>query len=225
MAFVANDVIKSIVASTMTPDLKQLGYRKNAFTWQKTVDDVVKVVNVQLSRYNQSHESQFTINLGIYHGRFHQERGMPMPEKGVREYNCDVRVRIGELMGKTDYWWVVAYNKENDKVRDGVRHNVTHHALPWIEGFAGLPRMYDWSAEKQPSLRCLLSLRICSARTMSSNCSETPLRMLTPPLRRASGAGQNSTAWTYDNRLHTELRAARGFLDERPINPPFLTQS
>ena len=147
MAFVANDVIKSIVASTMTPDLKQLGYRKNAFTWQKTVDDVVKVVNVQLSRYNQSHESQFTINLGIYHGRFHQERGMPMPEKGVREYNCDVRVRIGELMGKTDYWWVVAYNKENDKVRDGVRHNVTHHALPWIEGFAGLPRMYDWSAE------------------------------------------------------------------------------
>lgn len=103
MDFVANDVVNSIVAETISPELKSRGYCKTAFTWQKAVDDVIKVVNVQLSRSNQSHESTFTINLGIYHEPFHKERGLPMPTKGIKEYDCDVRTRIGELMGKADY--------------------------------------------------------------------------------------------------------------------------
>ena len=142
--FIAKDVIKAIIAETITPDLKAAGYRKQAFTWRKQVEDVVKIVNVQLSRWNQSHESAFTINLGIYHELFHAERGMSPIGKSVNEPDCDVRERIGRLMGKVDYWWTVAHNKDNHKVKEGVRYNFVNHALPWIEGFGSLPEMYDW---------------------------------------------------------------------------------
>jgi hypothetical protein len=158
--FIAKEEIKSIVASTMSPDLKASGYRKSAFTWHKLVGDVIKIVNVQLSRYNQLHESQFTINLGIYHEQFHKERGLPIPEKNIKEYDCDVRVRIGHLMGKTDHWWVVAYNKDNEKVKDGVRYNFVKHALPWIEGFGGLANMYDWFAENKRHFDAAIAARL-----------------------------------------------------------------
>lgn len=158
--FVAKEEIKSIVAATMSPELKTHGYRKSAFTWHKSVGDVIKVVNVQLSQSNQSHELQFTINLGIYHEQFHKERGMPMPQKNIKEYNCDVRLRIGELMGKTDYWWIVAFNKDNGKVRDGVRYNFVNHALPWINGFGGLANMYDWFAENKRYFDAAIAARL-----------------------------------------------------------------
>ena len=187
MEFVAKDVIKSIVASTMTPELKAHDYRKSAFTWRKSVGDVVKVVNVQLSQFNQLHESQFTINLGIYHEQFHKERGLPQPRRDIKEYDCDVRTRIGRLIGNTDYWWVVAFNKDNDKVRDGVQYNFLNHALPWIEGFGGLSDMYEWFAENRRYFDAAVAARLLgrdNVATLVGNALANANASFSPTVRR-----------------------------------------
>ena len=149
LTFNAKDCIKDIIATSATPQLKTLGYRKSAFTWRKSVGDIVRLVNVQLSRYNRLHESQFTVNLGVYHARFHEARNGRLPKGNLSEHHCDLRVRIGSLMGRNDYWWVIAHNKDNEKVRDGFAYNFAEHAIPWIEQFNDLNDIYQYLFSKR----------------------------------------------------------------------------
>jgi hypothetical protein len=65
------------------------------------------------------------------------------------QYHCDLRVRIGSLMGENDYWWVVAHNKDNEKVRQEFANNFTEHAVPWIERFKDLNDIYHYFLKKR----------------------------------------------------------------------------
>ena len=144
MEFVAKDEIKAIVDHALTLQLKQRGFKKRAFTWHKGIGDISQVVNVQLGRFNDRHESNFTLNVGCYHEQFHIERGLVPVTSTLKEYDCDVRVRIGELMGDRDNWWTVAYNKNNEKVRDGFKYNVDQHVWGWLDDHREFTDFYDF---------------------------------------------------------------------------------
>ena len=144
MEFIAKNEIKSIVDYTLTAQLKQRGFKKRAYTWQKDVGEISQIVNVQLGQYNQIHESTFTLNIGTYHERFHLERGLVPVSTTIKEYDCDVRTRIGQLMDGRDHWWTVAYNKDNIKVRDGFRYNVDKCLWLWLEQHCSLKDFHQF---------------------------------------------------------------------------------
>lgn len=144
----AQSEIKAILDSAVAPLLKERGYRRSGNNWRKKEECITKILNVQLSQFNSADEAKFTINLGAYHEAFHVSRGTVKPANDVKEYDCDIRLRIGRLMGAGDHWWIVAWNKDNAKVRAGVRYNIENVALPWLDAIVGLPSFLQFFQER-----------------------------------------------------------------------------
>lgn len=141
--FEAQKCIDAILKVTLAPLLKVRGYKKTGHTWRKFEDPLTKVANVQLSSGNSVAEARFTVNLGIYHEEFHRHRSTPVAGD-IKEYHCDVRVRIGELMEeRNDHWWTVGRDKDNEKVKADLACDFEKYALPWLETFHGSPEMLD----------------------------------------------------------------------------------
>ena len=56
----------------------------------------------------------------------------------IKEYHCDVRARIGELMEiRRDHWWTVGNNQDNEGVRIALASNFETYAIPWLDSFQG----------------------------------------------------------------------------------------
>jgi hypothetical protein len=168
MEFVARDEIKAIVKYALVPPMKERGYKKNAYTWHKQDAEVVKVLNVQLSQWNTSDEAQFTVNLGVYHAEFHALRGSAPPSKNLKEYECDVRLRIGDLMTGCDHWWCVASNKDNEEVAREFKDSIETRALPWLDGFGGLEDMLRFFVEKSMNFDAAVAAHLLSDARVES---------------------------------------------------------
>jgi len=127
------NIIKAMVASLHQRHLKPLGFRKSGTTWIRPVE-WKHVINVQLSKWNSSEEAQFTVNLGISIEQLHAA-AESLPLKGaLKEYDCDVRARIGQLLPtKQDKWWTVRSDSVPEVLADDVFTNIAQLALPWFE--------------------------------------------------------------------------------------------
>jgi len=138
MAFVAQDAIKLIIADAISPQMKAAKYRKSAFSWRKDAGEVTRVLNVQLSSGNSHTEGKFTINLGVYQEDFHRELHGREAGPNIKEYDCDLRLRIGHLMGVTDQWWMVSPDTNLAALADEVSRLIGTQALPYLERMSNL---------------------------------------------------------------------------------------
>jgi len=144
MTFVAKNILTETIKQSVAPELKRRGYRKRGLTWVWASDSVSKVFNVQGSQFNSASDSSFTVNLGVHHPEFHMERYGFLSPGALSEPDCDIRVRIGALMGRTDYWWQIAWNKDNGKVMAGFIHNINEYAYSWLDALSSLSDMYRY---------------------------------------------------------------------------------
>ena len=119
---------------TIHPDLKRAGFRKRRHTFNRSVEDgVVQVVNFQMGpklppgtepipRLRPDLHGLFTVNLGVaVHEAWQLERQrlegwgpddslLPPQAPGsfpafLNDYDCQIRVRLGELTHERDTWW------------------------------------------------------------------------------------------------------------------------
>lgn len=128
----ASDVIMAAGSIVHQRLLKDLGYRKTRLNWVRS-DEWVQVINIQLSSWNDAGDAQFTVNLGLFIEPLHIASGARPVSKNLKEYECDVRERIGELMPtKTDQWWRVKRESDPDRIANELISNLERHALPWL---------------------------------------------------------------------------------------------
>ncbi|MBB5353468.1 hypothetical protein HNR46_003729 [Haloferula luteola] len=134
------DIIKAMVSGLHQQHLKPLGFRKSGTTWIRP-GEWTQVINVQLSKWNSSTEAQFTVNLGISFEELHAaSEGLPL-KGALKEYDCDVRTRIGQQFpGKQDKWWQVTKTTDPDQLADEVFARIDQFGLPWFD------RLGDYSA-------------------------------------------------------------------------------
>ena len=133
-------IIKAMASALHQRHLKPLSFRKSGNTWIRP-GEWTQVINVQLSKWNSSTEAQFTVNLGISIEELHAaSEGLPL--KGtLKEYDCDVRARIGQLFpSKKDKWWQVTETTDSDQLADDVFARIDQFGLPWFD------RLGDYSA-------------------------------------------------------------------------------
>jgi hypothetical protein len=144
----AQEEIKNIIDLTIKPVLKELDYRKKGNTWNLCDGELIKVVNVQLSSGNSSEKANFTINLGIYNQRFRQESlaSGKMHKNNIKEYDCEIRERIGSVCGKNDTWWTVFADHKNEEVIKDLETKFIDFAVPWLASFKNLEDEYAYFA-------------------------------------------------------------------------------
>jgi hypothetical protein len=142
----AQQEIKTVVNSTLKPILKELGYRKNGNTWNLRDGELTKVVNVQLSSGNSSAEAKFTINLGIYDRNFHKEslNAGRVHEENVKEYNCEIRQRLGTISHGIDFWWTIIAGRTNAPAAEDLKNRFIQDGLPWLDSFKTLEDEYHY---------------------------------------------------------------------------------
>jgi Domain of unknown function (DUF4304) len=129
----AQDIIKAMIASLHQRHLKGLGFKKTSNTWVNSAA-WPQAINVQLSQWNSAEEAKITLNLGISIETLHMAaEGLPL--KGtLKEYECDVRSRIGQLHAdKLDKWWTLTPTTNAEQLADELFSEVVTYGLPWFD--------------------------------------------------------------------------------------------
>lgn len=146
------DVIKVIASSLHQRHLKGLGFGKSGRTWIRSTD-WPQVINIQLSSFNSAEDARFTINVGISIPNLRDAWGSPLVRDHLKEYDCDMRSRIGSLLPENcDKWWDVSSSSDPDHLVHEVFVDISGFVLPWFnrlttydEVAAELNRRKQWA--------------------------------------------------------------------------------
>ena len=117
--------ITNAVVEQLDAFLRPRGFSRKGRTWRRAVGCLRDVIDVQASNDG----SAFTINVGVLDTDIYRRCwGKEAPDAAaLREGNCTVRTRLGELMEDRDIWW--SKQEDTDEVLDAVQK----HALPFLE--------------------------------------------------------------------------------------------
>lgn len=186
------NIIKAMVASLHQRHLKPLGFRKSGTTWIRAMEWKY-VINVQLSRWNSADEAQFTVNLGILIEPLHTA-AESLPLKGaLKEYDCDVRARIGQLLPtKQDMWWTVRPDSDSESLADDVFMNIELHALPWFERLSNFEAVGSEFLSQKIPFKAAIAYRLAgdadSASAAMAQAFDQANSHVLPKLRRIAVA-------------------------------------
>lgn len=149
-----DDMIKKYLTSA----LKEKGFKKHHFVWNKKLDDIVHVVDVQKSRWSSPGEISFTINVGVWiKQNWAICWGDDFP-KVIKEVDCFPRFRIGKLLhGESlDEWWKI--REDNiEQVGSEVKSVIQNKCFPFFEKCHSLNQISEIAGDienwKQPAER------------------------------------------------------------------------
>jgi hypothetical protein len=137
--------IDALLGTGLAPRLKADGLARKGRTWRRRAGDGILVVNIQGSQFNAGEDGRFTMNLGVSLPALHRLMTGREPPVAPTEYQCDVRARIGELIGEGDHWWRLDASTDDSAVGADIAEAWTRHGKPWLEaratlaGAAGFP--------------------------------------------------------------------------------------
>ena len=171
------------IQKIIDPDLKRLGFRKSARTYNRSPEEgLVQVINFQMGPYEpplpyvspvpqwlkSDVYGKFAVNLGIYVDEVSRAEGYPKPGKFVSEFRCRLRIRLGHLINLEgeEFWWRL------DMPADEIAKEVATHLLS--DGIAFLDRfgsrsaiIRDWvkfnDTEIETTVRAMLDVGIMLA--------------------------------------------------------------
>jgi Domain of unknown function (DUF4304) len=100
-----------VIVKTVFLSLKSKGFKKFGYTFNKEVEKgIFQVVNFQ--RAGIVNDAQFTVNLGVCIDKLYQiERVQDVEKKYYKEYECQIRGRLKNLVNGKDAWWIIDNNK------------------------------------------------------------------------------------------------------------------
>src|SRR5690242_8611133 len=87
-------LIDELVRDYLAPVMRDKGFRKSGANFWRDNENVIDVLNIQKSQWNDAWEASFYVNLGVYWRAFHRDQGTEFKSKFPREYNCTASSRI-----------------------------------------------------------------------------------------------------------------------------------
>ncbi|UXD71813.1 DUF4304 domain-containing protein (plasmid) [Sphingobacterium faecium] len=132
-----DEILKNIVF----PFFKELGFKKKGNVFNKKTSEITQVVNIQKSRWNHQDNVSFTFNIGFFISQFYIENWNKEIPKFVREYDCQIGFRLGQIVKGHDFWYelnekiekvnleIDIYNHLNDYLRPIVDKNIDLNSL------------------------------------------------------------------------------------------------
>lgn len=145
------------IKNKITPILKDKGFKKKRYIWNRKRGNFVDVVDFQISR-KCSDETiiDFTINFGICvpAAVIMIFDTIKTGEKNfIREGDCIIRARPGELNVNPEIfeggsWWKVSSKEEIEKAFDEIEDLLKTKALLFINYFDSMEKIIDFKIKK-----------------------------------------------------------------------------
>lgn len=102
-------MISEFVQTVVAPILKSHKFRKNGFRWDRSLGDIVQVITIQASQWNDEAGHSFTLNFGVCVKQVWMIiHGTPLP-RTIPECECFPIFRVGDVMddNSIDLWWTI----------------------------------------------------------------------------------------------------------------------
>jgi hypothetical protein len=124
--------------------LKPLGFKKNGRTFNRRLDNgIIEVINFQSGQYpvGQGYEipgfrenlyGKFVVNLGVCIESLYKFQSPTEDKKYYKEYDCQIRDRLGTLITGQDYWWTIT--DDNEKITQEIIEGLETKGLEWFSG-------------------------------------------------------------------------------------------
>lgn len=123
-------LIDELIKDYLAPMMKDKGFRKSGANFWRDDSNVIVVLNIQKSQWNDTWEASFYVNLGVYWKAFHREQSTEFKSKFPREYDCTAFSRVLEPTSKN---WRLLPNSNLGQVGNVLTETVQQIALPWFE--------------------------------------------------------------------------------------------
>jgi hypothetical protein len=153
------DHIEKSVCTTLKP----LGFKKKGRTFNREIEKgIFQVINFQAGPYPIGHNyevpglrenlyGKFTVNLGVCVESLRKLNYPAESKTFYKEYECQIRVRLGTLLKGHEYWWTLGQNIES--ITDEVNIGMLTVGNNWFEGIDNKEKIiknfgnppYDWS--------------------------------------------------------------------------------
>ncbi|QIH34135.1 DUF4304 domain-containing protein [Sphingobacterium sp. DR205] len=133
-----------IVEKDIYAKLKPVGFKKNGRTFNRRLDDgIIQVINLQSGQYpiGQGYEipglrenlyGKFVVNLGVCIESLYKFQSPTENKKYYKEYDCQIRDRLGTLLTGQDYWWTIT--DDNNKITQEIIEGIETIAFKWFSG-------------------------------------------------------------------------------------------
>jgi hypothetical protein len=124
-----DEILKNLVF----PFFKELGFKKSGNGFNKKTNELTQVVNIQKSRWNHQDNVSFTFNIGFFVAEIYTENWNKEIPKFIREYDCQICFRLGQVVKGNDYWYELNNNTEKVNLEIEIYKHLQHYLKPIIE--------------------------------------------------------------------------------------------
>jgi len=130
--------LRGIVGSRVAPLLKDAGFKKAGYVWNRSRENFVDVVDLQVGKGRANGKENFTLNAGVCVPEWVEMIWEKPLAKVVRETNCAVRGRISEIAAGfrqdvRDKWWTIESGADAVTVGDDLMTAISDSVLPFLQ--------------------------------------------------------------------------------------------
>ena len=134
-----------ILRLIIQPFFKELGFKKNGNGFNNKTNEIIQVVNFQKSKWNNNEKIEFAINVGFF-SSYLNEKEVP---KFLREYDCQIRFRIGMLIKNYDYWYCLSFEDEKEKLINELNEDLEEVLKPFLMKYQSLESLKELISENE----------------------------------------------------------------------------
>lgn len=133
-----------IVEKEVFSKLKPLGFKKNGRTFNRQLEGgIIQVINLQSGQHpigknyivpglRENLYGKFVVNLGVCVESLFKFEFPTETKKYYKEYDCQIRDRLGTLLKGQDYWWTIT--DDNKKITEEIIVGLETKGLEWFLG-------------------------------------------------------------------------------------------
>lgn len=133
-----------IIEKEVYAKFKPLGFKKNGRTFNRRLEEgIIQVINFQSGQYpigenyvvpglRENLYGKFVVNLGVCIESLYKFQSPSESKNFYKEYDCQIRDRLGTLLTGQDYWWTIT--EDNQKVIEEIIIGFETKGLEWFSG-------------------------------------------------------------------------------------------
>ncbi len=152
----AKAMLASIVNEYVAPLLLSKGFRRSKLVWNRRLDGMTHVLDIQRSKWSDAESTSFTVNLGVWIEhlwRIYWDK--TKPPTTIRESECFPSVRVGQLLGEgplhKDVWWTIKDPNDVSAVGYELRDILATKCIPFLDKLDSIDAVL--TAVEDPMLR------------------------------------------------------------------------
>lgn len=158
------EIIQDAISVLHADFLKPLGFKKSGETWCRS-GEWPQVINIQNSSSNTQDLAKITINLGVSVPQVRTAMGGTPVESNLKEYDCEVRVRIGQLLPDGgDHWWNVTSADESKALASSLGEVLKAYGLPFFESMSTLAAIAGEFARRENHASAAIAYLLSGSR-------------------------------------------------------------